>query len=481
MSDMTRQRPPVPEPFGASLQQETLSPLMALSPLDGRYRGQTASLAPYYSEFALIRNRFHVEVEWLIMALSRLRLPDAPELSDAQIQTFRSWAAEFSLSDARRIKQIEASTRHDVKAVEYYLRQLLTDAGCAPFAPWVHICCTSEDINNIAHALMLREGLFDVWRPALDRAIAALVTLAQPHLGTAMLARTHGQPASPTTLGKELAVFVVRLRRQRAQLDKLTFMGKFSGAVGNFNAHVSAYPDVDWLCTAREFLAGFGLEMQPATTQIEPHDYMAEAFHLVIRVNSILIDLDRDMWSYISLGYLRQKLYPGEVGSSTMPHKINPIDFENSEANAGLSTAILEHLATKLPISRMQRDLSDSSAIRTVGTGIGHSLLALRGCLAGLDKVDVDAAEMTRDLDRNWAVLGEAIQTVMRKQGVEDAYEQIKAATQNNALDAAVLRSIVETAGIREPDRTYLLSLTPASFVGLAREIGEAALAETEY
>jgi adenylosuccinate lyase len=481
MSDTTAQHPGVPEPFGASLQQESLSPLMALSPLDGRYLNQAAALAPYFSEFALIRNRFRVEVEWLIMALRRLRLSGTPELSEEQTVTFRSWVTDFSLADARQIKQIEVRTRHDVKAVEYYLRQRLTEAGWSPFAPLVHVCCTSEDINNIAHALMLREGLFDVWRPALDRGIAALVALARPHLATPMLSRTHGQPASPTTLGKELAVFVARLRRQRAQLDKLAFLGKFSGAVGNFNAHVSAYPDVDWLQTAREFLAGFGLEMQIATTQIDPHDYMAEVFHLVIRVNSILIDLNRDIWSYISLGYLRQKLYPGEVGSSTMPHKINPIDFENAEANAGVSTAILEHLAAKLPISRMQRDLSDSSAIRTVGTGIGHSLLALKGCLAGLDKIDVDAGEMARDLDRSWAVLGEAIQTVMRKQGVEDAYERIKAVTQNNLLDATVLRSIVEEAGIREPDRAYLLSLTPSSFVGLAQKIGEAALAENDY
>jgi adenylosuccinate lyase len=468
----------IPEPFGASSELTAVSPLLAISPLDGRYAAQASELRRHFSEFALMRSRFRVEVEWLIMVLSRLRLPGAPELSAGQIELLRSWEENFDLADAIEIKRCEIQTRHDVKAVEYYLRQRLAETGHDKLVPFVHLCCTSEDINNISHAIMLRGGLTEEWLPTLDRLLAGLTALARPTLGLAMMSRTHGQPASPTTFGKEMSVFIARLRRQRASLKAQRFLGKFSGAVGNYNAHVSAYPGLNWPEIAREFLAIFDLELNPATTQIEPHDFMAEIFQLVTRVNSIIIDLDRDMWSYISVGYLKQKLYVGEVGSSTMPHKINPIDFENSEANAGVSTALLQHLAVKLPVSRLQRDLSDSSAIRTVGTAIGHSLLALKGCVAGLDKVEVDGAEMRRDLQRNWAVIGEAIQTIMRKQGVQDAYERIKAATQNHVLDAELLRTIVEQAGIAEPDRNYLLSLTPENFVGLAREIGEAVVGQ---
>jgi adenylosuccinate lyase len=466
----------VPAPFGVSVDVEGIHPLMAISPLDGRYAGQAAELAGYFSEFALMRYRLRVEVEWLIFALTRLNLDSAPGLSAEQASTLRSWVEAFDIEEANEVKRVEMVTRHDVKAVEYYLRRKLADAGMGQLSPFVHLCCTSEDINNVSHALMLREGLGQVWIPALDKCLEALKALARPHVGLAMLAHTHGQPASPTTLGKELAVFVRRFERQQELLHKQSFLGKFSGAVGNYNAHVSAYPEIDWRKAAREFLAGFGLEVNPVTTQIEPHDYMAEVFQLIVRINSILIDLNRDVWSYISLGYLKQRLYAGEVGSSTMPHKVNPIDFENSEANAGVSSAILDHLASKLLVSRLQRDLSDSSAIRTVGTGIGHSLLALKACLAGLNKVDVDVEAVRRDLDRNWAVLGEAIQTVLRKQGIEDAYEQIKAATQNQVLDADTLRAAIDRIGVREPDRSYLLSLTPDRFIGLAREIGKAAL-----
>ena len=469
-----------PEPFGAGTPGER-SALMALSPLDGRYARQTEALSHYFAEFGLMRYRFAVEIEWLIFALTKLQLPNAPSLEDAQIALFRTWTDAFAESDARQIKAIERTTRHDVKAVEYVVRERLSKSGHEHLAPYVHLCCTSEDINNISHALMLRDGLQSVWLPALDEVLAQLVRLAKESLHDPMLARTHGQAASPTTLGKELAVFVQRLRRQRSLLTNQAYLTKFSGAVGNYNAHAAAYPDVNWPKAARDFIDVFGLAQNPITTQIEPHDYMAEVFHALARTNAILIDLDRDMWTYISLGYLKQKVYAGEVGSSTMPHKVNPIDFENSEANAGLSTAILDHLALKLPISRMQRDLSDSSAIRTVGTGIGHSLLALKGCLAGLKKVDVDRTALRADLDRNWAVLGEAIQTILRKHGVEDAYERIKAATQAQDLDGAALRQIVEQANIPEPDRTRLMEMSPSSYIGLAVDVAMPILDDSDH
>jgi len=466
----------VPAPFGVTADLMPVSPLMAISPLDGRYGGQVADLRQYFSEFALIRFRVRVEIEWLIFVLRRLDLPGAPAIGDSEERTLRGLLESFDVDEAERVKRHERVTRHDVKAVEYYLREKLTQAGLGHFGPFVHLCCTSEDINNVSHALMLRDGLAQVWLPAFDSMQQSLRRIADAGIDAPMLSRTHGQAASPTTLGKEMAVFHARLTRQREVFLRHTYRAKFGGAVGNYNAHVSAYPDVDWRAATKSFIESFGLEENPTTTQIEPHDYMAELFHNIIRVNSILIDLNRDVWSYISFGYLKQRLYAGEVGSSTMPHKINPIDFENSEANAGIATALLDHLSLKLPISRMQRDLSDSAALRTMGVGIGHAVLALKACIAGLDKVDMDAGRMLADLDGNWAVLAEAIQTVLRKYGVEDAYEQIKLATQNRDMDAAAIRQIVEAAAIDDADRQRLLSLTPAGFVGLAREIASDAL-----
>jgi adenylosuccinate lyase len=457
---------------------ESHDALMAISPLDGRYRTQAAELRDYYSEFALIRYRYLVEVEWLVFVLSRLKLAGAPPIDEARIETLRGWASAFGPADAAGVKAIERTTRHDVKAVEYVLRDKLAAAGLNKFIPFVHLCCTSEDINNLSHALMLRDGLNKVWLPALEECIAAIGRLASAGVATPMLSRTHGQAASPTTIGKEMAVFVARLDRQLEQFRRQPFLAKFNGAVGNFNAHAAAYPEVDWPAASREFISGFGLELSPLTTQIEPHDYMAETFQLITRVNSIILDFDRDVWSYVSLGYLKQKLYAGEVGSSTMPHKINPIDFENSEANAGIAIALLGHLATKLPVSRMQRDLSDSSTMRSLGVGIGHSLLALRSCMAGLKKVDINAAALAADLDANWAVLAEAIQTVLRKHGVEDAYERLKALTQDRAMDAEVIRAFIAGCDIPEPDKGRLMALTPAGFVGLASALATEALAK---
>jgi len=458
----------VPAPFGAGPDIGPINALMALSPLDGRYAAQVADLRRYFSEFALMRYRFRVEIEWLIYVLRELDLPGAPTLDDAGLCMLRGWSDEFEQRDAEAIKAHEQITRHDVKAVEYYIRELLQRAELPGLTPFVHLCCTSEDINNISHALMLRDGMRDVWVPALEKCVGMLSSLAISGASVPMVSRTHGQPASPTTIGKELAVFVARLRRQQEILSRQTYLAKFSGAVGNYNAHVAAYPDIDWPDAAHAFIGSFGLHPNPLTTQIEPHDYLAEIFQLIVRVNTIIIDLDRDVWSYISFGYLRQQVYAGEVGSSTMPHKVNPIDFENSEANAGVSNALLDHLALKLPVSRMQRDLSDSSAIRSIGTGIGHSLLSLKACIAGLDKIDIDAGQMRRDLEQNWAVMAEAIQTVLRKHGIESAYEQLKRATQNRQFDATAMRAIVLEAGIPEPDRSALLAMTPAEFIGLA-------------
>jgi len=468
----------VPEPFGATANLTAASPLMAISPLDGRYVSQTRELRLHFSEFALIKCRFKVEVEWLIYVLDKIKLRSAPHITPDQITMLRQWVDEFGEEDAIAVKKCEIQTRHDVKAVEYHLRNRLAVNGCSNFVPYAHFCCTSEDINNISHALMLRGGLRDVWRPAAASMLTELARLARSCADLPMLSRTHGQPASPTTLGKELAIFVHRFRRQLDQLDAQPFLAKFSGAVGNYNAHTAAYAEIDWVGVTKDFLAGFELQANPATTQIESHDYMAELFHGLGRTNTILIDMTRDIWMYISFGYFRQHLYKGEVGSSTMPHKINPIDFENAEANAGISNAILEHLAAKLPISRLQRDLSDSSAIRTVGMGIGHALLALKGCLAGLLKVDVDANRVLADLNRNWAVLGEAIQTILRKHGAEDAYERIKEATQDREMTPSIIRGFVERSDIPEPDRSFLLSLTPASFIGLAPEIARSVLGE---
>jgi len=452
----------------------TPDPLTAVSPLDGRYAGQAHGLRPYFSEYALIRYRLKVEVEWLVALSDEPAIAECQRLSDVEAAALRSWVETLSVEAARSVKQREAVTRHDVKAVEYELRAQVEALGRADLAPFVHFACTSEDINNVSHALMLRDGLEHVWRPAAEELIGQIREMAGRLADQPMLAHTHGQPASPTTLGKELAIFVHRLERQLRQVRGAEYLAKFSGAVGNYNAHLSAYPDFDWPAFSKRFLEGFGLTQNVLTTQIESHDYMAEIFHALARFNTLLISYDQDMWSYVSRGYFSQKLLPGEVGSSTMPHKVNPIDFENSEANAGLANAVLGHLAAKLPISRMQRDLSDSSALRNVGVGVGYSLLAVRSALAGTRKVEANPRRLEEDLDGEWAVLGEAVQTVLRKAGHHDAYERLKAATQNREFSQASFTAMLDELDLPDADRARLRAMAPKDYVGVAAELARA-------
>ena len=427
---------------------DTLSALSALGPLDGRYARQTAPLRGVFSEAGLIRRRVLVEIAWLRELCAEPRIPEARALAPAEGGILRDIGERFTLEDARAVKEIEATTNHDVKAVEYFLRKKFAPTSLADLAPFLHFACTSEDINNVSHALQLKDGLA-VLRPAQEEVTDALAALARDTAEMAMLARTHGQTASPTTLGKEIAVFVARLRRQAKQLDAVRLTAKMSGAVGNYNAHYAAYPEVDWPALSRRVLASFGLAQNPLTTQIEPHDGIAELCDALARWNTVLLDFDRDAWSYISRGYLRQRPVSGEVGSSTMPHKVNPIDFENSEGNLGLANALLGHLARKLPVSRMQRDLTDSTVLRSLGTAFGHSLLACRSCRKGLGKVHPGEARLAADLDAAWEVLAEPVQTVLRRYGVADAYERLKELTRGKDIDAASMRAFI--AGLPIP------------------------------
>lgn len=445
--------------------------LSALSPLDGRYAVQTAALSPYFSEAALIRYRVQVEIEWLRSLAQSADIPEVRSLTGAEDDFLRDLAANFSESGATRVKEIEATTKHDVKAVEYWIKEQLEDSTLRDIKEWVHFACTSEDINNLAYALMLQGGIREVWLKQAHELVDSVAQLAVTLRDVSMLARTHGQPASPTTVGKELAVFVLRWRRQLAQIEKLEFLGKINGAVGNWNAHTSAYPDAPWPQIAQQFVEGLGLDYNPLTTQIEAHDYIAEACHAIARFNSITIDFDRDVWSYISLGYFKQKVIAGEVGSSTMPHKVNPINFENSEANMELSNATLIHLANKLPISRLQRDLTDSSTLRNLGVAIGHSSLAIQASLRGLKQLSVNEAALQRDLDSTWEVLGEAVQTVMRKAGHDNPYEKLKELTRGAAIDAGSMRTFIESLDLPQADRERLLAMTPASYIGLASSL----------
>ena len=405
----------------------SLSAISALSPLDGRYQGKVAALSAYFSEYALIRYRVRVEIEWLkALALSPAIIEVAP-FSKTTLAGMETMVAGFSEADPRAVKEIEARTNHDVKALEYWLKQrFAANVEVQRAAEFIHFACTSEDINNVAHALMLQDGRAAVMLPALDKIIARLTDLAHEHAALPMLSRTHGQPATPTTLGKEMANVAHRLRRAREAVAAVSLSAKFNGAVGNYNAHLAAYPDVDWEAFNRRFIEAFGLTFNPYTIQIEPHDAMAELFDAMARANAILLDLDRDIWLYISMGYFKQKLKAGEIGSSTMPHKVNPIDFENSEGNLGLANALLRHLAEKLPLSRMQRDLTDSTVLRNMGVALGYSLLAMDACLRGLNKLEVDPARLRTDLEQCWEVLAEPVQTVMRRYGVENPYEQLK-------------------------------------------------------
>ncbi|HEY3332676.1 MAG TPA: adenylosuccinate lyase [Capsulimonadaceae bacterium] len=441
--------------------------LESISPIDGRYARQTAEASAYFSEAALIKYRVVVEVEWLLALSQNAAIPQVRAFTDAETAALKAIAADFDIAGAERVKEIERTTNHDVKAVEYYIKEQLSGTSLVDVKEWVHFACTSEDINNLAHALMLQGGITKALLPAATQVADTVAQLAQDLADQPLLAHTHGQPASPTTLGKELAVFVARWDRQLKQLRAQEYLGKINGAVGNWNAHAAAYPDLPWPTIAQTFVESLGLTYNPLTTQIESHDYLAECFHTVIRFNTITIDLARDIWTYISMGYFKQRVIAGEVGSSTMPHKVNPIDFENAEANLGIANAMLDHLAGKLPISRLQRDLTDSSALRNMGVGIAHSLIAYKSLLRGLSKLTVNADALHRDLDNNWVVLGEAIQTVMRKAGHENPYEKLKELTRGATIGPVEMRAFIETLELDPSDKARLLAMTPATYVGV--------------
>ena len=448
------------------------SPLAALSPLDGRYESAADPLRAYFSEAALIRYRVLVELEWLKALAAERRIRELKQFSRATRLALERLVAGFAEKDAAHIKNIEAETNHDVKAIEYWLKgRLAKNAEVQRSLEFIHFACTSEDINNLAYALMLAQARDRVLLPRLDELIVALRALARRHAARPMLSRTHGQPASPTTLGKELANFAHRLKRARAAIKRVSLLGKVNGAVGNYNAHEAAYPGFPWEAFCRRFVERLGLEFNPYTTQIEPHDSCAELFDAYARANSVLLDIDRDLWGYISLGYFRQKMKKGEVGSSTMPHKVNPIDFENSEGNVGVANALLRHLADKLPVSRWQRDLSDSTALRNAGVALGHTLLAYSACLRGLGKLEADAGRMAEDLEANWEVLAEPVQQVMRKHGVPDAYEKLKALTRGKRLDRRQLAAFVRALPIPAAAKKRLLALTPGAYTGLAADL----------
>ena len=452
-----------------------LSALTALSPLDGRYREKVSALAEHFSEYGLIRNRIKVELAWLCALAEEAGIAEVPSFSAETRSQLEAASSGFRAEDAERVKTIERTTNHDVKAVEYWLKQRFADAPeVARAAEFIHFACTSEDINNLAYALMVSEARGAVLLPAIKGLVADLRTLAHAHADLPMLGRTHGQPATPTTLGKEMANVVARLERALPAFADARLPGKINGAVGNYNAHRIAYPKVDWQALARRVVTALGLEFNAYTTQIEPHDDLAALFDALARVNTIVIDLDRDVWGYISLGYFRQSMKEGEVGSSTMPHKVNPIDFENSEGNLGLANALLRHLADKLPVSRWQRDLTDSTVLRNVGVALGHSLLGYLSCRQGLAKLAVDPARLAADLDANWEVLAEAIQTVLRRYGAPEPYEQLKALTRGKrGLTRESLHAFIDALAIPEDARARLKALSPATYIGDAIELAK--------
>ena len=446
-----------------------LSPLTAISPIDGRYAGKSEALRSLFSEYGLIRHRVLVEIRWFQALSSHSAITEVPALSETANNLLESIIAEFDLSHAQRIKQIEKTTNHDVKAVEYFLKeQVAHSPELSKISEFIHFACTSEDINNLSHALMLKSGKDKVLMPALGQVTESIRNLAHAHADVAMMSRTHGQPASPTTLGKEMANVVYRLERQITQINKLDMLGKINGAVGNYNAHLSAYPDVDWPDVAKQFVESLGIRFNSYTTQIEPHDYIAELFDALCRCNTILIDFCRDIWSYNSIGYFRQKTIAGEVGSSTMPHKVNPIDFENAEGNLGIANAILGHLAQKLPISRWQRDLTDSTVLRNLGSGFSYSLIALDSLQRGISKLEVNHEIIANDLNQNWEVLAEPMQTVMRRYGVDQPYEKLKALTRGQQINAQIIREFVQTLDIPDHARQQLIDMTPDSYIGKA-------------
>ncbi|MEH6617112.1 MAG: adenylosuccinate lyase [Porticoccus sp.] len=452
-----------------------LSSLTAVSPIDGRYGSKTADLRSAFSEFGLIKNRVLVEVRWLQHLSAHPELAELGPLSSESNTVLNQLVDNFTEADAERIKEIERTTNHDVKAVEYFIKESIADdPGLNAIKEFVHFACTSEDINNLSHALMLKEGRDDVLLPQAEEIAGQIASMARAYADVPMLSRTHGQTASPTTVGKEFANVCYRLNRQIEQIRQVILMGKVNGAVGNYNAHLSAYPSVDWAANADDFVASLGLSLNPYTTQIEPHDYIAELFDAIARFNTILIDFNRDIWGYISLGYFKQRTIEGEVGSSTMPHKVNPIDFENSEGNLGLANAIFGHMAQKLPISRWQRDLTDSTVLRNMGVGFGYSVIAYQSTLKGISKLELNERRLAEDLDNTWEVLAEPVQTVMRRYDIPEPYEKLKALTRGQGITKEALLNFVETLGIPEDAKAELRALTPASYIGNAVEQAKA-------
>ena len=459
----------------------TLSTLTAINPIDGRYGEKTAELRPYFSEFGLIYYRVYVEIRWFQFLASQRKIKELPALGDEENNFLEKLIVDFDETEAAIVKSNEATTNHDVKAVEYYLKSKFVASGISSLEKnieFIHFACTSEDINNLSHALMLKDGRDNVLRPLMDELNQKLAEFARDYANLPMLSRTHGQTATPTTLGKEFANVVARLRRQVKQLGAVQIMGKINGAVGNLNAHQVTYPDLDWLAMSEQFVSSLGIIWNPYTTQIEPHDYMAEMFQAMSRFNTILIDFNRDIWSYISIGYFKQRKVEGETGSSTMPHKVNPIDFENSEGNLGIANAIFGHLSEKLPISRWQRDLTDSTVLRNMGTGLAYSLLSYKSTLKGLGKLEINPSALEEDLNRSWEILAEPIQTIMRRHGVEEPYEKLKELTRGQSLKQESIEQMLETLDIPESARTLIRELTPMNYTGLASELVEKLLDE---
>ena len=447
----------------------SLSPLTAVSPIDGRYGAKTDMLRTVFSEYGLIRYRVLVEVRWLQHLAANPAIVEVAPFSKDATALLNGLVDNFTIEHAERVKEIERTTNHDVKAVEYLIKETIADnAELLAVSEFVHFACTSEDINNLSHALMLKEGRDDIVVPALQAIHGQLTAMAVEFADVAMLARTHGQTASPTTVGKEMANVAYRLQRQLVSITAVPLLGKINGAVGNYNAHISAYPDLDWPAISQAFIEGLGLEFNPYTTQIEPHDYMAELFDGLARSNTILIDFARDIWGYISLGYFKQKTIAGEVGSSTMPHKVNPIDFENAEGNLGIANALYGHLSAKLPVSRWQRDLTDSTVLRNMGVGLGYSMIAYASLDKGIGKLQLNKERLGVDLDAAWEVLAEPIQTVMRRYGIEEPYEKLKALTRGNVMDQATIQGFIDTLEIPQEAKTALKAMTPASYVGNA-------------
>ena len=448
--------------------------LLAISPIDGRYAGKTHALQSIFSEYGLIKYRVKVEVEWLKSLAAHQAIDEVPALSEVALKRLDNVADDFDEKDAQAVKTIERTTNHDVKAVEYFIKDAIDDhEELAAISEFVHFACTSEDINNLAYSLMLLEAKQQILLPQINSLISQLDQFSHTLADIPMLSLTHGQPASPTTVGKEFANVSYRLKRQYQQLEQTQILGKINGAVGNYNAHLSAYPDIDWPAHAQQFVEQLGLHWNPYTTQIEPHDYIAEYFDVVARINTILIDLCRDIWGYISIGHFKQKTIAGEIGSSTMPHKVNPIDFENAEGNLGMANAIMNHLSAKLPISRWQRDLTDSTVLRNLGVGIGHSLIAYASLEKGLNKLEINTDSLMQQLEANWEVLAEPVQTVMRRYGIEQPYEKLKTLTRGQRIDGVILRDFIQSLDLPASAKTALQAMTPASYTGLAKQLSK--------